>query len=283
MEPDEDIKLFYNSELEEGEIDERNPFVKQEDSSSLTGCEPRRNWTPVEFAVKAENVRGHEQEFTLDASGFEFHHAPSSEKLFEDDTTIKNVYYEDSIKRIKEFTGASRVVIFDHTIRRPRPEGTPDTPENRAPVKIAHVDQTPESAERRVKMHLPAEDVPALLSKRFQIINLWRPIKNPAWELPLALCDFRSVNTEAGGDFVPTTLKYKDRDGETLSVRHNDAHNWKYLAGMSPDEIVLIKCFDSKLDGTVATFTPHTAIDVPTTPEVPKRQSIELRALVFYD
>ncbi|KAG8766042.1 hypothetical protein FRC12_007113 [Ceratobasidium sp. 428] len=249
-----------------------------------SGVEPRRNWTPAEFSVKAENVRGHEQEFTLDTSGFQFHHAPSVEKLFEDDATIKDVYYEDSIKRIKEFTGASRVVIFDHTIRRPRPEGTPDTPENRAPVKIAHVDQTPESAERRVKMHLPSEDVPALLAKRFQIINLWRPIGNPAWELPLALCDFRSVNSKTeGGDFVPTTLKYKDRDGETLSVRHSDAHDWKYLAGMSPDEIVLIKCFDSKLDGTVATFTPHTAIDVPTTPGVPKRQSIEIRALVFYD
>ncbi|KAG8682604.1 hypothetical protein FRC08_014864 [Ceratobasidium sp. 394] len=52
---------------------------------------------------------------------------------------------------------------------------------------------------------------------------------------------------------------------------------------MTPDEVVLIKCFDSKLDGSVATFTPHTAIDVPTAPGTPERQSIEIRALVFYD
>jgi hypothetical protein len=91
-------------------------------------------------------------------------------------------------------------------------------------------------------MHLPEADVPALLSKRYQLINLWRPIQVPAWQLPLALCDFRSVNdSKAGGDFIPTTLKYKDRDGETMSVRHNEAHQWKYLAGMNPDEIVLIK------------------------------------------
>ncbi|KAG8766046.1 hypothetical protein FRC12_007117 [Ceratobasidium sp. 428] len=58
---------------------------------------------------------------------------------------------------------------------------------------------------------LPPEDVPALLAKWFQIINLWGPIGNPPWELPLALCDFRSVNSRTeGGDFVPTTLKYKD-------------------------------------------------------------------------
>jgi hypothetical protein len=91
-------------------------------------------------------------------------------------------------------------------------------------------------------MHLPPDDVPGLLAKRFQIINLWRPIQNPAWQLPLALCDFQSVNdNKSGGDFVPTTLKYKDRDGETLSIKHNEGYKWKYLAGMSPDEIVLIK------------------------------------------
>ncbi|KAB5591607.1 hypothetical protein CTheo_4955 [Ceratobasidium theobromae] len=247
---------------------------------------PRRNWTAVEFDVQVENVRGRESDFTLDKAGFEFHNVPTQGTTnFEDDNSIRTVYYQDSIQKIKNLTGASRVVIFDHTIRRPRPDGTPDTPENRAPVKMAHVDQAPESAERRVHMHLPATDVPGLLSKRYQIINLWRPIGVPAWQLPLALCDFRSVNdSKDGGDFVPTTLKYKDRDGETMSVRCNQAHQWKYLAGMSPDEIVLIKCFDSKLDGTVAAFTPHTAIDDPTTPaDAPERHSIELRALVFYD
>lgn len=110
-------------------------------------------------------------------------------------------------------------------------------------MRQAHVDQTPESAERRVKMHLPEADVPALLSKRYQIINLWRPIGVPAWQLPLALCDFQTVvnSSTKEGDFVPTTLKYKDRDGETMSVRYNEDHKWKYLKGMTPDELVLIK------------------------------------------
>ena len=42
--------------------------------------------------------------------------------------------------------------------------------------------------------------------------------------------------------------------------------------------------FDSIQDGSVAICTPHTAFSDPTTPEgTPLRQSIELRALVFYD
>ncbi|KAG8749473.1 hypothetical protein FRC12_013402 [Ceratobasidium sp. 428] len=56
-------------------------------------------------------------------------------------------------------------------------------------------------------------------------------------------------------------LKCLDRDEETLAVKHNNAHKWKYLVGMTPDEFVLIKCFDSKKDGRVATFAPHTAIE----------------------
>ncbi|QRW12969.1 hypothetical protein RhiLY_11968 [Ceratobasidium sp. AG-Ba] len=171
-----------------------------------SGVEPRRNWTPVEFGVKAENVRGHEQEFTLDKSGFEFHHAPSPEKLFDDEERIKEVYYEDAINRIKEFTGASRVVIFDHTIRRPRPEGTPDTPENRAPVKIVTSTK--------------------LLNLRHAACTC---ISRPKMFLPYSPSDSRlstsgSVNDKKDeGDFVPTTLKYKDRDGETLSVKHTRA------------------------------------------------------------
>ncbi|KAG8711405.1 hypothetical protein FRC11_002862 [Ceratobasidium sp. 423] len=247
--------------------------------------EPPRNWTAAQVPVKVENVRGREREFTLDSAGFEFHNIPSREKNFESDESIRAVYYEDSIETLKKLTGASRVVIYDHTIRRPRPEGTPDDANNRQPVRMAHIDQTHESVKRQIRMHLPEADVPALLSKRYQLINLWRPIKVPAWQLPLALCDFQTVNTSTdGGDFVPTTLKYKDRNGEIMSVKYNDAHQWKYLAGMTPDEFVLIKCFDSRLDGSVATFTPHTAIDDPTTPsDAPERHSIELRALVFYD
>ncbi|KAG8779250.1 hypothetical protein FRC12_024505 [Ceratobasidium sp. 428] len=166
-------------------------------------------------------------------------------------------------------------------LRKPRPAGTPETPETPSAIKLAH---TPESAVRRVHLHISVVDVPTLLSKRFQIINLWRPIQNPAWQFPLALCDFRTVANQPGGDFVASTIKYPDRDGETLAVKHNDVHRWKYLGGMTPDEFVLIKCFGSKDDGSVATFTPHTAIEDPTTPpNAPDRQSIEIRALVFYD
>jgi len=255
---------------------------------------PRQNWAPEAKEVGIEDVRDRIEEFSgkesLDRSGFAYLSAPSVEKDFEDEEKIKGAYYEESMNYIKKVTGATRAVIFDHTIRHHRPDDTENTPNSRQPAALVHVDQTPAAALRRVSMHLPAADVPSLTApgKRFQIINFWRPIHHPAWDFPLALCDFVTVRTGEdggeGGDLVPMTLHFAERDGETFAVRHNETHRWKYLSGITPDEVALIKCFDSVRDGSVSTFTPHTAFIDPTTPkDSPLRESIELRALVFYD
>jgi hypothetical protein len=51
---------------------------------------------------------------------------------------------------------------------------------------------------------------------------------------------------------------------------------------MRTDEALLLKCFDTRTDGT-ARFAPHTAFVDPTTPaDAPPRESIEVRTLVFH-
>ena len=124
-------------------------------------------------------------------------------------------------------------------IRRRRPGEADSSPDRRQPVPLVHVDQTTASSIARVHRHLPASDAPKLLERRFQIINLWRPIANPAVDWPLALCDFRTVDLKK--DTFPVALIYPDREGETLGVKYNKNHKWKYLHGMTPEEIVLIK------------------------------------------
>jgi len=232
-----------------------------------------RNFTQEPQEVGIENVRGKEDSLALDTAGFQFFKAPAKHSAFSSDAEIEAEYYPESVELLKKLTGASRVVLFDHI---------DDNPQKRQPVAGVHVDQTTASSIARVHRHLPPVDAEALLKRRFQIINLWRPIKHVALDHPLALCDFRSVDTKT--DLVPTTLKYPDRDGETFGVKYNPNHKWKYLKGMTTDEIVLIKCFDSVQDGSVAILTPHTSFNDPTTPaDAPLCESIELRALVFYD
>jgi len=45
------------------------------------------------------------------------------------------------------------------------------------------------------------------------------------------------------------TLVYPDSEGEILGVKYSENYRWKYLSGMTPEEIVLIKWCVVLLDG----------------------------------
>jgi hypothetical protein len=148
----------------------------------------------------------------------------------------------------------------------------------RGPVQRVHIDQSYAASRSRVPHHLP-DEADSLLQGRVQIINVWRPIGRPVQRDPLAVAEASSV---AEGDLVPIPLIYPNRNGETYSVRYNPQHRWFYKRGLAPDEVLLIKCFDSKEDGR-ARRVPHTAFVDPTAPEdAPTRESIEVRVLVFH-
>jgi hypothetical protein len=52
---------------------------------------------------------------------------------------------------------------------------------------------------------------------------------------------------------------------------------------LTPEEVILLKIYDSRMDGT-ARLTAHTAFEDPSSPpDAPHRRSIELRGLVFWD
>ncbi|KAF8756358.1 hypothetical protein RHS01_04306 [Rhizoctonia solani] len=230
------------------------------------GGGPMRNWEPLEHDVRVQNIRGQETgpEYKLDTTGFEFHRIPNKANVdFNDDEDIKASTMPNRLRTsrtLPELQGLS--FSTEPALRKPRPAGTPETPENRSPVKLAHVDQTNESAKRRVHLHLPESDVPASSRSGSRLLTSGGRSAMLHGSFPLRYV----ISGLQNGDFVPSTLKYLDRDGETLAVKYNPEHKWKYLAGMTPDEFVLIKCFDSVQDNGIATFTPHTAIEDPTTP-----------------
>lgn len=75
-----------------------------------------KNWSTVEHDVQIEDLRGKEGTVSLDVQGFQFgSHATKVQKAFYDEEEIEKVYYPESIELIKSVTGASRVVVFDHS------------------------------------------------------------------------------------------------------------------------------------------------------------------------
>ncbi|KAI1182450.1 hypothetical protein F5B17DRAFT_189050 [Nemania serpens] len=264
-----------------------NFFQDNEDGSPPAPTYVERPETyerPVQpHRVKITNIAGREAEFTLDKQGFQVYPHVAQEKDFDDDEHIKAVYYPETEQLLKDVTGASKIFIFDHTIRRQpkdsRDGAKPDAAARlRGPVQRVHIDQSYSASLSRVPHHLPAEEAAELLKGRVQIINVWRAIKTVERD-PLAVADAHSVGED---ELVPIGLIYPTRKGETLAVRHSPAQRWYYKKGLTPQEVLLIKCFDSKTDGR-ARRIPHTAfVDPSSKPDAPSRESIEVRCLVFH-
>jgi hypothetical protein len=197
---------------------------------------------------------------------------------FYDRAEVETVYYPEVELLLKKATGAEKVVVFDHQVR--NTELSRQGERNaREYVRMVHNDYTAKAGPRRVRDHLPAAEAEGRLRHRFAEINVWRPIRGPIESTPLAVCDARSIEPK---DFVPTDFVYRDKVGEVYRFTYNAQHRWSYFPRLERNEVILLKCFDSKEDGR-ARFTAHSAFDDPASPpDAAPRESIEVRALVFW-
>ena len=238
--------------------------------------QPARHGEPDIRRVAVANGRG--VATSLDREGFELHRVPTAMGDFYDAETVKRVYYPEIERLLKDATGAAEVLIFDHTVRNTAPEQQSGRRVRGAAARV-HNDYTEASAPQRVRDLLPPAEAEARLGRRYAEINVWRPISGPVKTQPLALCDARSLDP---ADLVRTELRYPDRTGEIYTVTFSPRHRWLYFPEMRADEALLIKCFDSARDGR-ARLSVHTAFDDPATPaNAPPRESIEVRAFVFF-
>jgi hypothetical protein len=240
---------------------------------------PRSNSSHETRRLPVYDARSLASDVSLDGEGFAIVQHRSAVRDFYDDDEVRRIYYPEAERFIAQVTGAKRVFIFDHTQRR-RVRGAEDRAQGvpRQPATRVHVDHTAKSGPQRVRDFM-GEEAEELLRGRVQVINLWRPIRGPLRDAPLAVCDARTV---APGDLVESDLIYKHRVGETYAVTYNPGHRWFYVPDMQREDALLLKCFDSQTDGR-ARFVPHTAFEDPTAPEdVAPRESIELRTLVFH-
>jgi hypothetical protein len=111
-------------------------------------------------------------------------------------------------------------------------------------------------------------------------VNLWRPIRAPLRDFPLAICDASSLGPQ---QLTVVDLIYPDRRGEIHYLTYDPAQRWYYAPNMQVNEAWLIKNYDSAMDGT-ARFAAHSAFDEPSRGvHVDPRESIEVRAFALFD
>ncbi|KAJ2985968.1 hypothetical protein NUW58_g1594 [Xylaria curta] len=229
--------------------------------------------------VAITDIRGHQDYFMLDRHGFQigiFRTGLPYDDFASTDTIVSR-YYEEVKHFLKQNTGAVDVLPFDFQVRRKDPTlplGSRGAPGKAQPFAAVHGDQTTNAAFRRLK-HFHPEFAQKYTNNRFQIVNVWKPLKGPVHDSPLALCDYRTVKDE---DRVPTDIIFPDYLGETYNFWPNPHHRFYFIDRQLTEEAWMVKCFDSESARSpeIAQFAPHVSFPYGRLEDdMPKRESIE--------
>jgi hypothetical protein len=244
--------------------------------------EMEQNAVPPQYEAREMVVRDGRplrHTFDLDTHGFVFVDHHTQVRDFIDEAERKGVYDPEVQALVKKHSGASDVIVFDHTIRITDDESQ-RVSGARPTVKGVHNDYTEDAAPRRLREIVGDEEAERRLKKRWAIIQVWRPIRGTVLIDPLGICDGRSIPQKG---FIRVERRYQYRTGEVYHIAHDPNHVWYYFPRMTRDEALIFKVFDS--DATKSSrFTAHSAFDDPNTPpDAPPRESIETRTFAFFD
>ena len=233
---------------------------------------------PQRLAI--DDARGWMDQPTLDRDGFQLVRQPSGVEDFSDLAAADPVYRPVTRDLILSLSGADEVVISSPGVLRfGEKSGRSGKLDNSRPARFIHVDISDETAAAFAVRSQPE----GRRVRRYAHYNVWRSFSGAPQDVPLALCDARSV---APADLVEADAVF-DRPGVAdwsfvgWVVRHNPAHRWRYFSDMSPDEALIFKTNDSEQGR--AHCVPHSAFDDATAPPgTHPRSSIEMRGIAYW-
>jgi hypothetical protein len=257
----------------------------------------RRFWAPgkeyntgvyAPYPVIIRNARD-AGPFTLEAHGFRLGHHRSVITDWEGSYAPTSRYAAEVCDLGKSLCGADRVLTMGGMIRSSAATSATVQP----PAAEAHVDFTQASAERIAERMYRNACPDGTGYRRFIAFSLWRALSLPPQDMPLALCDGRSVRDDEGThnikvdvDEIPTgDALFAPIEGEATMTaatifHYSPNHRWWYFPDMTPEEVIFIKLYDS--DHRAAWRCPHTAFRDTTRPDANPRRSMEFRAIAYF-
>lgn len=217
---------------------------------------------------------------SLDVEGFALVSHKSEVAEFADPAIEWDMYRSEMAGLIRSLSGADAVIVNAPGILRfSEKSGRAGALNNSMPARFVHVDISDATAEVFAMRPAP-EGKPV---RRYVHFNVWRAISSPPQDVPLAICDARSV---ALGDLIEADAVFDEAGKpewsfESWVVAHNPAHRWYWFSDMTRDEALVFKTNDS--DASAPHCVPHVAFDNPDCPEdAPPRVSVEMRAIAFW-
>ncbi|MFO1399776.1 MAG: CmcJ/NvfI family oxidoreductase [Steroidobacteraceae bacterium] len=231
--------------------------------------------------VEIEDARARTTAPTLQREGFALYPHASAVRDFRDAGEVARVHVPEIRDFLLRVSGADDVVVTGAGVLR-FAEGSADSGRlnNSRPARFVHIDVSDATGRQFATRSAPR---PLEQARRWAQYNVWRVLSPPPQDVPLALCDARSV---APQDLVAADAVFDLKDAphwsfEGLVIRHNPAQRWSYFSNMTPREALVFKTCES--DPAEPHSLPHGAFNDPGCPQgVAPRASIEMRAIAYW-
>lgn len=217
---------------------------------------------------------------TLASEGFELLSCPTAITDFRDTAQVERLYPAEIERFMLQLTGADAVVVTGPAVlrfgERSSEAGSLD---NSRAARFVHIDVSDSAAMEFARSAAPQG------SRNFKRIaqhNIWRTFSPPPQDVPLALCDARTVSTS---HLISADARF-DRDGEirwqfeALLLRYDPGHRWFFFSNMQPDEVVVFKRHDT--DAAAPHHVPHCAFTDSRASGGAPRASAELRTIAYW-
>ena len=255
-------------------MDVRPRFYANDHSRDVLELEPR--------TVPIEDARVGPQAPSLECEGIVLVPHRSVVGDFRNAAEVAALHPREIERLILDLSGADAVVVTGTGVLR-FAERSPESGrlDNSRPARFIHVDCSDATAAEFAERSRPKHDSRRV--RRFAHYNVWRTFSPPPQDVPLTVCDARTLESH---DRVPADAVFDvagrpEWSFEGLVIRFNPRHRWLYFSNMTRDEALVFKTHDS--EKTAPSQVPHSAFDDPTAPpNVPPRASIEMRAIAYW-
>ena len=237
---------------------------------------------------------------SMDKLGVSLARCESECTNFYDAAEVERVYYPEMEKLLLEyFPGATDALVYNHDVFDKDYEGDrTEDQDNKNPgvnanyANLVHNDLNDNSGRVRCRellirnlrnfgreQNYTPEQADAKMAKRFMSINLAKPMQT-VQQNPFVLCAWPSF---ADQPYITNYRVYDDRVGETTRFTYRPEHEWYWLPQQQPNEVSMLKCYDSITDGSVSRWSFHSACVDPSVPrDAPCRKNVVVRSFVFF-
>jgi hypothetical protein len=236
----------------------------------------------------------------MDRLGVSAAHLESKCSNFYHAAEVERVFYPEIEKLLLEFfPDATDALVYNHDVfdkdytgDRTEDQASKNPGVNARYATLVHNDLNDNSGRVRCRelltrnlrnfgreQHYTEEEADRKMSRRFVSINLAKPMQTVE-QFPFVLCAWPSF---ADQPYITNYRIYDDRVGETTRFTYRPDHEWYWFPQQKPNEVSMLKCYDSVTDGSVSRWSFHTACIDPTAPaDARNRKNVVARAFVFF-